>query len=117
MSKMNELSQVLNELVACGEGLIGAASAIRDMFTDEPETGAQPAPTAEPLQTEADTGHEVKEPKKYSFADVKKACSAKSRAGYTEHVKALITSYGADKLSGVNEDYYASLMEDLEAIK
>ena len=35
MSKMSELSQVLDELVACGEGLIHAATAIRDILTSE----------------------------------------------------------------------------------
>ena len=54
--------------------------------------------------------------RKYSFMDVRKAFSAKSRAGYTEQVKALIASYGAEKLSGVKEEDYPALMADLEAI-
>ena len=48
--------------------------------------------------------------------DGRKAFSAKSHAGYTEQVKALITSYGADKLSAVKEEDYPALMADLEAI-
>ena len=111
MSKMSELSQVLDDLVACGEGLIRTANAIREMFTGEPEPERQPEPAAEPV---AETPAE--EPKRYTFAEVRKAFSAKSHAGYTEQVKALITSYGADKLSAVKEDDYARLMEDLEAI-
>ena len=62
MSKMSELSQVLDELVACGEGLIHAANAIRDIFTSEPDERLKPVPSAEP-QTE--------EPKKYTFMDVR----------------------------------------------
>ena len=89
MSKMSELSQVLDELVACGEGLIKTASAIRDIFTAEPDEQPKPVSNAE-LQAE--------EPKKYTFADVRKAFSAKSHAGYTEQVKALIGKYGAAKL-------------------
>ena len=107
MSKMSELSQVLDELVACGEGLIKTANAIRDIFTAEPDEQPKPEPNAE-LQAE--------EPKKYTFADVRKAFSAKSHAGYTEQVKTLIGKYGAAKLSAVKEDDYPALMADLEEI-
>lgn len=100
MSKMNELSQVLDELVACGERLIRTASAIRDMFMGEPE----PAPPS------------AEQPKEYTFAEVRKAFSAKSHAGYTDQVKALIASFGADRLSAVKEADYPALMDALEAI-
>ena len=111
MSKMSELSQALDELVACGEGLIRTANAIREMFTGEPEPERQPEPAEEPAAESP-----AEEPKRYTFAEVRKAFSAKSHAGYTEQVKALITSYGADKLSAVKEEDYTRLMEDLEAI-
>ena len=107
MSRMKELSQALDEMVACGEGLIRTANAIREMFTEEkPATQEEPPVT----ETAADLA------KKYTFAEVRKAFSAKSHAGYTVQVKALITSYGADKLSAVKEEDYPRLMADLEAI-
>ena len=107
MSKMSELSQALDEMVACGEGLIRTANAIRNIFTSEPDERPQPVPSAEP---------QVKEPKKYTFVDVRKAFSAKSHAGYTEQVKGLIGKYGAAKLSAVKEEDYPALMADLEEI-
>lgn len=107
MSKMSELSQVLDELAACGEGLIKTANAIRDIFTAEPDEYPKPEPSAEPQE---------KEPKKYTFMDVRKAFSAKSHAGYTEQVKALIGKYGVAKLSAVKEEDYPALMADLEEI-
>lgn len=48
---------------------------------------------------------------------IRKAFSAKSHEGYTEQIKSLITSYGAEKLSAIKEADYPSLMKDLEAIK
>ena len=111
MSKMKELSQALDEMVACGEGLIRTANAIREILSCEPEPEAQPA-----VKEEATTTPAAEPQKKYSFMDVRKAFSAKSHAGYTEQVKALIASYGADKLSGVKEEDYPALMADLEAI-
>ena len=105
MSKMSELSQALDELTACGEGLIRAANAIREIFSAEAEPEAQPADTP------------AEELTRYTFAEVRKAFSAKSHAGYTEQIRALIARYGADKLSAVKEEDYPALMADLEAIE
>ncbi len=107
MSKMSELSQVLDELAACGERLIQTANAIRDIFTAEPDEQPKTEPGTEP---------KAEEPQKYTFTDVRKAFSAKSHAGYTEQVKALIGKYGAAKLSDVKEEDYPVLMADLEGI-
>lgn len=112
MSKMSELSQALDEMVVCGEGLIRTANAIRKMFTGEPEPAQQPGAKEKAPQQEPS----LVEEKQYTFSDVRKAFSAKSHAGYTEQIKALITSYGADKLSAVKEEDYPALMADLEGI-
>lgn len=112
MSKMNELSQVLDELVACGEGLIRTANALRDIFSAEPEPETQPETKEAPA-----AASRAEQPTVYTFAEVRKAFSAKSHAGYTEQVRALITRYGADKLSAVKEEDYPALMADLEALE
>jgi SpoVK/Ycf46/Vps4 family AAA+-type ATPase len=52
----------------------------------------------------------------YSFEDVRKAFAAKSHAGHTAEVKALITKYGASRLSDIQESDYTNLMADLEVI-
>jgi len=112
MSKMNELSQALDELVSCGEGLIRAANAIRAYISaDEPEETKK----APPVETVKAASEEEPE-RTYSYMDVRKACSAKSSAKHTDEVKALITKYGADKLSGIKESDYPAFMRDLEAI-
>ncbi len=108
MSKMSELSQALDELTACGEGLIRTANALREIFSAEAEPGLAAEDAAESRKEEA---------KRYTFAEVRKAFSAKSHAGYTEQVRALIAKYGADKLSAVKEEDYPALMADLEAIE
>ena len=102
MSRMSELSQALDEMVACGEGLIKAANAIRNYLSEGTET----EPPAKEEAADA----------QYSFTDVRRAFSAKSHAGYTEQVKALITRYGADKLSAIKEEDFPAIMADLEAI-
>ena len=43
MSRMSELSQVLDEMIAYGEGMIKAANALKDIFssTEEAPTKAE----------------------------------------------------------------------------
>ena len=133
MSRMSELAQTLDILTDCGEALIRTANALREMFSGAPETPAvikeRPELAHEPVGNAPDTTEQAAvtieeapaatpkaEPKKLTFVDVRKAFSAKSHAGYTEQVRALIAKYGADRLSAVKEEDYAALMADLEAI-
>ena len=116
MSRMKELSQAIDELTACGERLIRTANAIRDMFTDDSEEAEKPAVKTEPTGHKPTAAPTAEEPKKYTFQEVRKAFSAKSHAGYTAQVKALIARYGADRLSDVKEEDYPRLMADLEEI-
>ena len=120
MSKMSELSQILdsltetgNHMTECGQELVRAVSALREMFSGTQE---EPANIKEETPKSTPAAKPKAEAKKLSFVDVRKAFSAKSHAGYTEQVKALIGKYGADKLSAVNESDYEALMADLEAI-
>ena len=129
MSRMSELSQALDELVTCGEGLIRTANALRDLLSAEPEQGAKPQktraepepkpeePMAEPQPEPPEEAPPEPVPQQeYTFAEVRKAFTAKSRAGYTAEVRALISQYGAEKLSEVKESDYPALMADLETI-
>lgn len=129
MSKMSELSMSLDELTACGESLaavgerlIKAASNLRDIFTDTAaRTDAPESKDVVKIRSEKQPGQKTEaaktEPvKTYTFADVRKAFSAKSHAGYTGQVKALIGKYGAEKLSSIKEEDYPAIMADLEAL-
>lgn len=52
----------------------------------------------------------------YTFEELRKAFAAKSHAGFTVEVKALIGKYGASRLSDINESDYAAIMKELEVI-
>ena len=109
MNKMKEISQALADIAACGEYLTTVANSTRELLEEKAEPDTQPAPKA------AEAARE-EQPKKYTFAEVRKAFSAPSHERYTEQVKALITQYGAEKLSAVKEEDYPAIMKDLEAI-
>ena len=93
MSKMSELSQVLDEMVSCGENLIQAAKALKDIFSSTEE-----------------------EKKSVSLEDVRAVLAEKSRRGFTEEVKEIISKHGADRLSGIDMSEYESLLSEAEVI-
>ena len=93
MSKMSELSQVLDEMVSCGENLIQAAKALKDIFSSTKE-----------------------EKKSVSLEDVRAVLAEKSRRGFTKEVKEIISKHGADRLSGIDPSEYESLLSEAEVI-
>lgn len=99
MSKMSELSQVLDEMIACGEGMIRAANAIKEIFSSTEEAPAVPesAPS-------------------YTKEDVRGILAAKSAAGFKKEVKELLEKYGAQQLKQVDPKDYAALIKEAEVI-
>ena len=93
-----------------GEGMLGAADEPKKV-TAKSKAKALPAPEPEVIEAPAD------EPaKEYTLEDVRAALAEKSRAGKTDEVKALISKYGADRLSSIDPSNYAALMADAEVI-
>lgn len=125
MSKMSQLAAELDELRHCGEILIGISDTLREMFSGSEETPeAQETSTEKPKgKTKAAKTAPAKEPEKptepekqLTLADVRAVLAEKSRAGFTEEVKALIAKHGADRLSEVPETEYAALLADAEVL-
>ena len=99
MSKMSELSQVLEEMIACGEGMIKAAKTIKEIFSSTEEATATPAPAPS-----------------YAKEDVRGILAAKSAAGFKKEVKELLEKYGAQQLKQVDPKDYAALIKEAEVI-
>lgn len=127
MSKMSQLAAELDELRHCGEVLIGISDTLREMFsggeelpetqetpTDKPKGKAKAAKTAPAKEPEPEKPAEPE--KMLTLADVRAVLAEKSRAGFTEEVKALIAKHGADRLSEVPETEYAALLADAEVL-
>lgn len=95
-----------------GEGMLGAAEEPKKVTT-KPKAKALPAPEPEVVDDPAPADEPAKE---YTLEDVRAALAEKSRAGKTDEVKALISKYGADRLSSIDPSNYAALMADAEVI-
>lgn len=109
MSKMSKLDLVLDEMITAGQKMIEANTALREMFS---ETAAPEKVTETPAK-EAAPEPEVK---KYAFQEVRGIMASLSGKGKKADAKALLTKYGASRLSEVNEADYAALVAETEVI-
>lgn len=111
MSKMSELSQVLDELISCGEKMIQVANAIKECFTAD-------VPAAEP-ETKDKPKKEAAIPT-YSKEDVRVLLARKANeAGgqYKAQVKAIVKKYGnGGSLTDVPADSYPALVKEVEGL-
>lgn len=102
MSKMKELSMAIDELRRCGEALIDVADSLKAAFSndsdEEPYKAAVPAPKPVPLEK------------------VRAVLAEKSVQGKRKEVQALIIKYGAERLSDIAPEHYASLLADAEEL-
>lgn len=103
MGKMNELSQLVNELNKCGETLISISEALASMFS---------------TQDEAPPAKKTEKPKKKAITleQVRAVLAEKSRAGHTAQVRELLEKYGAAKLSAIDPSQYPSLLAEAEVL-
>ena len=100
MSKMSELSLVVEELCKCGNALIGVSETLADLFSGSGEPNSKEEIPAE------------SEVKPVTLETLRAALAEKSRAVFTAEVRDLLKKYGADKLSTVDPKHYATLLAD-----
>lgn len=120
MSKMSELSQVLDEMIACGEGMIKSANTLKDIFSSTEETPAK----TETKAAKKVTKQEAAEPEAakaepaptYTKEDVRGVLASKSAAGFKKEVKELLEKFGAQQLKQVDPKDYAALLKEAEVI-
>lgn len=118
MSKMSELSQVLDDLISCGEKTIQTANAIKECFQ------ADEAPATAPEKKVAPKKKEEAAPKAeiptYSKEDVRALLAAKANeAGgqFKAQVKALVKKYGnGGSLTDIPADSYPALVKEVEGL-
>lgn len=135
MSKMKELSMTLDEIIEAGDELVAsyekAASAakvilselkdLKALLSGAPtrETVPEKAPEAEKTP-EVEKQEVAKEPqpevKTYSFTDVRGIMAGLAGQGKKSEAKALLTKFGAARLSEVKPEDYVALVEEAQVI-
>ena len=117
MSKMSELSAMIDNLITCGETLAETGRALRDFYSGSDDTPAQsekkPAKeTAPPADAPA--------PKQYSKEEVRGILAKKANEAdgkYKADVKAIVRKYGnGGSLTDVDEKDYDALVKEVEGL-
>lgn len=109
MSKMSNLDIVLDEMITAGQKMIEAATALREIFS---ATESEESVTMAPVEN-----NEPKpEVKKYSFQEVRGIMASLAGTGKKAEAKALLTKFGANRLSDVKEDDYVALVAAAEEL-
>lgn len=114
MSKMSNLDLVLDEMITAGQKMIDAANALKEMFSE-----GTPTPTnidVKPEKKEAPAPAPEVEVKKCSFQEVRGIMASLAGKGKKAEAKALLTKFGASRLSDVKEEDYAALVAEAEVL-
>ena len=103
MSKVKMLLDIIEDIRSLGDSLQVLADAMAGGDTaEQPKTKAKSVPKSEQ--------------KAITLEDVRKVLAEKSRAGFTNEVKAIITAHGSDKLSDITPAEYESVLKEAEVI-
>ena len=97
MGKINELSQLVNELNQCCKTLISISESLASLFSSQEEAPPE-------------------KPKAITLEEVRSVLAEKSRAGHTSKVRELLEKYGATKLSEIEPSQYPSLLVEAEVL-
>ena len=108
MSKMSNLDMILDEMITSGQKMIEAATALKKIFTDTNSSDNE--------DTASNTISPETDIKKYSFEEVRGIMATLSSRGKKLEAKALLTKYGASRLSDVKEEDYTSLVNEAEVM-
>ena len=99
MSKMSDMSMIIEDLRSAAAAINEAANWLAEKFTSD-VASPEPTPT-EPVIT---------------LEVVRAVLANKSRAGFTAQIRSLLQKYGAEKLSGVDPANYKALLTDAEGL-
>ena len=117
MSKMSELSAMIDNLISCGETLAETGRALKDFYSGTDEAPAKPE---KKTKKQDPTPAESPVEKQYSKEEVrgilaKKANEADGR--FKADVKAIVQKYGnGGSLTDVDAKDYAALVAEVEGL-
>ena len=119
MSKMSNLDHVIDEMITAGQKMIESATALRELFseTEKPEEKKTATkPLFDPTPAKKEEPKPKPETKTYTFQEVRGIMASLSGKGMKAEAKALLTKFGASRLSEVKEDDYPALAAEAEAL-
>jgi protein subunit release factor A len=117
MSKIKLALEVVEDLKSLAESIETLVNALEN--NEEVDTNEIADETSKKKSKVKAKPEEIKEPeeKQPTLEEVRSAMADKSRDGYREAVKAIITKYGANNLSSLDPKHYAAALKEVGEIK
>ena len=116
MSKVNDVTAVIEKIGKCSESLViiseqisFIAKTVAEILSELQKDSDKTAPKIEKKQEPA-------KEKTLSLTEVRKILADKSRAGFTAEIKQILIRHGAEKLSEIAPSEYAALVADVEVL-
>lgn len=120
MSNMSNLDVVLDEMINCGQNLVAAAKELKELFSEEeaPKSAKKTASKQlfDPTPSKKEESQAEPEVKTYTFQEVRGIMANLSGNGKKTEAKALLTKFGASRLSEVKEEDFSALVAEAEAL-
>lgn len=132
MSKMSEMSMLLDEVTSCCNALAAAASALKGFCMEASEKQTSETPKSKPAEKPKESASSVTEEapaapdtmqaaaKEYSKEEVRALLSRKANedgGSYKAQVRAIVKKYGnGGTLTDVDSADYAALVAEMEAL-
>lgn len=125
MSKVSELSMLLDQMITCGNTLTQTAQALKDFYSSEETVASAEKPKKKEspkaaLEPAAEAAPEKPAAKKYTKEEVRALLAKKANEAngqYKAQVKAIVKKYGnGGSLTNVKPADYAALVAEMETI-
>jgi hypothetical protein len=120
MSKFAELSATLDEMIACGNGLVKAAEDLKKFYASEDEPKSEPKKVTKKTAEPEKTTPAKEDIPSYSKEDVRAMLSKKANEDdgrYKAEVKELVKKYAnGGTLKDVHPECYPALVDALEKL-
>lgn len=111
--KANIKDELFEDFIKAAKTAVPVLRTIADVL-ESVSAESSDSKTEVPFEEPKAVKTEEYKPKEYSFTEVRAILTEKSRAGYTDKVKELVTKYGKGKLSDVKPECYGILIEEAE---
>lgn len=96
-----QVLKVVEDLRSLSDSVQVVCNTVLEGLSEEPKVKALPEKKTEPA---------------ISLEKVRGVLAGKSQAGYTAEVRAIVSKYGANRLSDIDPKDYAAVLKDAEAI-
>lgn len=103
MSKMKQLNELINEMEGTAKYYLRLVDEFRKLLSSEEETTTSEEPKVEPQ-------------KELKLEDVRAVLAIKAKDGFKNEVRTLLNKYGAESLSALATEHYATVIEEAGGI-